>query len=593
MAHLSENVQRLTRQQSWITSLEDLDIQPWTEPAVFLYHLPWGRTQEDAEASQDTVEAWAAKMAQLPEGATVCILTTPVDAAALLPLLQSILKFQLWVAVKTVSNAFPMKAAQLPQRHAALLVLTRYRSALKHNKTRIAYSYCPACGKTTKDYGGKKHTYHEYGTLASDVWRDIEIDPAHTAAVLEERLCDLFGHAPYQHLHVVDLRNCSELMPQECHVTQENKLPLVWESYEPTTDAQLINRDCLDALKEIADDSIDFCFTDPPYNLQKTYDQWDDALETVEYFQWCDQWLSELHRVLKPGRTLAVLNIPQWAVRHYQYLHTSMRFQNWIAWDGLSFPVRLIMPAHYGILCVSKGNPRPLPGLTGKELSSHDQEALHVLEEGYCLRSSCVQRRRQQGRQDRAAVTDLWTDVHRLKHNSRRVDHPCQLPPLLMQRLYALFTQPSEMVLDCFNGAGTSTLVAQQMQRQFIGIELSSCYHQLALERHRQLICGENPFGKNTDDTPKAKNSRVRRMTKQRYEVSKKQLQLEVRRIAQELGRIPNRDEVAAKTAYPMQYFDDYFASWGEVCAAARTTGMSELPPEAHRMKDEPQLTLL
>ena len=65
-------------------------------------------------------------------------------------------------------------------------------------------------------------------------------------------------------------------------------------------------------------------------------------------------------------------------------------------------------------------------------------------------------------------------------------------------------------------------------------------------------------------------------MLKQKYAVPKKTLQLEVRRVAQELHRLPNRDELARFGKYPIKYYDKYFASWGEVCAAARTTGMTE-----------------
>ncbi len=106
-------------------------------------------------------------------------------------------------------------------------------------------------------------------------------------------------------------------------------------------------------------------------------------------------------------------------------------------------------------------------------------------------------------------------------------------------------------------------------------------YHQLALQRHQELSMGIDPFRKR-DETPKAKNSPMDRLPKQRYAVTKKTLQLEVKRIAQQLGRLPTRLEVAQMSRYPIEYYDRYFISWGEVCAAARTTGMSELPPPNH-----------
>ena len=192
---------------------------------------------------------------------------------------------------------------------------------------------------------------------------------------------------------------------------------------------------------------------------------------------------------------------------------------------------------------------------------------------------------------DRKPITDLWWDIHRLKHNSRRVDHPCQLPPALMYRLIALFTYPGEVILDPFNGAGTTSLCAETMGRRYVGIELSEKYHELALSRHQLLKNGVDPFAK-VSSVPKAKNSRVKRIGGIRYEVSKKTLQLDVKRIAAELQRMPTRDDLVKLSVYPIRMFDEYFISWGEVCAAARTTGMTETRKAAKRPKRPDQKLL-
>jgi hypothetical protein len=71
-------------------------------------------------------------------------------------------------------------------------------------------------------------------------------------------------------------------------------------------------------------------------------------------------------------------------------------------------------------------------------------------------------------------------------------------------------------------------------------------------------------------------------MPKRKYEVPKKKLQLEVKRVASELGHLPNREELARHGKYPIRYYEEYFVSWGEVCAAARTTGMTEERPADH-----------
>jgi|SRR5947209_6384087 len=586
MAHWSEASNKLEIVSSKVKELSQIKALEKTPQEVYFFWLPFLRKTIDALNSNDSFISLAEYCNQLDNEATVCFLTTPQDAALLLPHIEKRLKFHLWVAVKTTPESYPSEAGELPNRHAALLVLTKYRGSLRHTKTRVQYSYCPACGKTTKDYGGKKHTYHEYGTMLSDVWRDFECNPSENIDVIANRISDLFGLQPYKRLRIIDMRECRELLPVN-EIKGSTIGQDVIEQETVSLDSRLINDDCLIALKSIPNSSIDFCFADPPYNLKKKYDKWDDAIESAEYFLWCDQWLSELYRVLKPGRTLAVLNIPLWAVRHFQHLNSLMNFQAWIAWDGLSFPVRMIMPAHYAVICFSKGQPRPLPGLTGNP----EGDYLNPLKEFYCLRADCISQRRRVKHSDRSTINDLWHDIHRLKHNSRRVDHPCQLPPALMRRLFSLFTKPSEIILDCFNGAGTSTLVAQQMNRRYIGIELSSQYHEIALQRYEQLIQGINPFAK-MDTVPKVKNSPVQRLPKQKYRVSKKVLQLEVKRIANEIGHLPSKDDVRLLSKFPIEYFEQYFVSWGEVCAAARTTGMSENPKTTEDSHSNEQLIL-
>ena len=144
-----------------------------------------------------------------------------------------------------------------------------------------------------------------------------------------------------------------------------------------------------------------------------------------------------------------------------------------------------------------------------------------------------------------------------------------------MYRLISLYTKPEETVLDCFNGAGTTTLTAHQLNRKYIGIEKEETYHELTQSRHEEIKQGLDPFRK-VERLLTAKNSPVPRMPKQKYVVPKKTLQLEVRRVAQKLHRLPTRDELARHGKYPIDYYDRYFVSWGEVCAAARTTGMTE-----------------
>lgn len=542
--------------------------QPTSENVEFII-LPYYKTLEDIPQKDDLFAEINQFITKTDRNATIAILTSPIFASDFCTQLNQNIHLKLWI---TVSLENPIQHQDyLAEQHAALLILTRYKESLKHTKTRIAYTYCPCCDKTTKDYGGKKHLYHEFGTLMSDVWKDITVNFEAYPTELESRIADLFGLPEYKFLNIYDLRefyNSTNLPRTYFDFSQEENFY--------SDESILLKGDCIEQLKTIPDNSIDFCFADPPYNLKKKYESWDDGIDIQEYFDWCDIWLSELARVLKPGRTLAVLNIPQWCIRHFKHLNTILDYQDWIVWEGLSMPVRMIMPAHYSILCFSKGKPISLPAIERKSHTPLEQRAIETLSEKFCIRPNCMTKRKRLRIKDSEFVSNVWYDVHRLKHNSRRVDHPCQLPPMFMYRLISLFTNEGEFVLDPFNGAGTTTLTAQQLNRKFVGIELSEYYDNITRLRHSELSNRIDPFRKINDDKPKAKNSRVERLIKQKYEVSKKVLQLEIKNISKQLGHIPTKDEVKQLSKFPLEYFENYFISWGEVTAAARTTGMTE-----------------
>jgi len=569
MAHLSDTKIKLQR----IDAGDTLQ-QSFSENDVWFIKLPFYETEYVIPQKTDIINNLNNFIKNSNQNATIAILSSPVFAGHFLSDLTPHGHLKLWIGIK-LKNPIELNTG-LNQHHAALIIITRYSKTLQHVKTKIGYTFCPVCEKTTKDYGGKKHLYSDYGTLMSDVWRDIELDYNNSTEPIINRLQDLFGIKPYKSLKCIDLT--LKYVPLKESILQQEKITHTLNTfiYDGSSESRIIHGDCLEVLREIPSDSVDFCFADPPYNVNKKYESWDDAIDIREYFNWCDKWIYELARIIKPGKTVAILNIPQWAVRHFKYIKDILMFQDWILWEGLSLPVRMIMPAHYSIICFSKGIPRQLPGMEGNFHTKLESKSLESLKEFFCNRSSCITQRKKKGILDKTTISNLWWDIHRLKHNSKRVDHPTQLPPAIMHRLIALFTNEGELVLDPFNGSGTTTLCAAQLNRQYFGIELSDKYYNLSLSRHNELNAGIDPFRKQ-DVTPIAKNSYVKRLQKQKYAVDKKTLQLEVKQISIKLHRIPDRDDVIAHSIYPIEYFDNYFINWAEVTAAARTTGMENV----------------
>lgn len=239
---------------------------------------------------------------------------------------------------------------------------------------------------------------------------------------------------------------------------------------------QVILGDCLEKLAEIPDNSIDVCFADPPFNLDKKYATYDDQKSLDDYLTWCEKWLIELVRVTKPTGSILVHNIPKWLTYYAAILNKHAHFRHWIAWDAMSTPLgKTLLPAHYGILFYSK---------QAKGTKFYEIRAPHKT-----CRECGAYLKDYGGKKDQMhpfgyLVSDVWTDIHRIRHAKRRDgEHPCQLPIPLLERLILMTTDVGDVALDPFLGTGTTAIAAKNLQRHFIGIEIDPMYEKIANDK--------------------------------------------------------------------------------------------------------------
>lgn len=240
------------------------------------------------------------------------------------------------------------------------------------------------------------------------------------------------------------------------------------EKYKNT----LTQGDCLELFKNIPDNSIDMTFADPPFNLKKKYNSYKDSLEFKEYLDWCEKWISEMVRVTKPTGSILVHNIPKWLTYFAAILNKKAYFKHWISWDAPTAPMgKTLQPSHYGILFYAKNQ---------KELKFYEVRYPHKRERktGYLLKD--YGGKKALLHPFGPLVSDVWTDIHRIKHNNRRDPHPCQLPIHLLERLILMTTDEDDIVLDPFMGTGTTAIAAKHLGRNFIGFEIDQKYAEIA-----------------------------------------------------------------------------------------------------------------
>jgi site-specific DNA-methyltransferase (adenine-specific) len=240
------------------------------------------------------------------------------------------------------------------------------------------------------------------------------------------------------------------------------------EKYSQLPINEILCGDAIKIMKKIPDNSIDMTFADPPFNLNKKYGNYKDKRAEEEYIRWCEQWLTEMVRITKPTGSILVHNIPKWLICCANHLNKIAVFKHWIAWDSMSIPLgKTLLPAHYGILFYTKNQ----KGFKFNELRSPHKKCRHcdTMIKDYGGKKGQINPLG-------TLLSDVWSDIHRIRHKNRRDEHPCQLPEPLLERLILMTTDEKDIILDPFMGAGTTALTAKRLGRNFIGIDIDPKY---------------------------------------------------------------------------------------------------------------------
>ena len=488
--------------------------------------------------------------------------------------LDQYLRFKYWIAIESTVQ---QRKIGLPSVHSAVLLFTNGDGRFNVKRTRLPHQYCNFCKRTLKDWGGKAHLMNPEGYVISDVWTGLPVADNYSQLsrpVLDSilRMLDfepsnrtttkLFQQTEDYRIY----RGAKGIIGPKEGIQRDNIVADVSVQYSlpgiltpskvyDETIYNISNKmfdvvhcgDAVEILKRYPDNSVDLVFADPPYNLDKKYSSYDDERENKRYIEWCNAWLSEYVRILKSTGSLYVLNLPRWTMYHAQFLNQHLYFQNWIVWEALSEPRGKLMPAHYGLLFYTK---HP------KNFVFNYDEVDQLDARHYCLRSSCIRKRKAMGIDDKEPLTDFWWNIHRIKHRRDRDYHPCQLPEALLDRIIRLSTNPGDIVLDALSGTGTTPGTAFKLGRRYVAIDIDENYVRITKEKLAEL----------------KQNGFVRResIKKPQQVYTKKELQLELRKLASHLGRLPTPEDVSKMSKYDVQLFFELFPSWNKALKAAR-----------------------
>jgi site-specific DNA-methyltransferase (adenine-specific) len=239
---------------------------------------------------------------------------------------------------------------------------------------------------------------------------------------------------------------------------------------------RIICGDAAEILADIPSVSVDLVITSPPYNFGHAYahDPHDDTHEWNEYFATLNRVWTECFRVLRPGGRMAVNVQPLFS----DYVPTHHIISNQLAGLGLLWKSEFLWEknnynAKYTAWGSWKSPSMPYIKYTWEFVEVFDKET-----------------HKKAGRREDIDITadefkewviGRWTIPP--EHHMKEFDHPAMFPEELPRRLMKLFSYKNDIVLDPFNGAGTTTLVAAKQGRRFIGIDISRQYCDTAIRR--------------------------------------------------------------------------------------------------------------
>lgn len=242
---------------------------------------------------------------------------------------------------------------------------------------------------------------------------------------------------------------------------------------------ELYHADCLNLLKTLSGESVDLVFADPPFNLGKSYGEAiSDNRREDEYIDWCKAWIEECVRVLRPGGSLFLWNLPRWNLRLGDFLSHRLTFRHWIATDiKYSLPIQgRLYPSHYSLLYYSKGKPKTFkPDRLPMEICP---SCLADLKDygGYKDKMNAKG----------VNMADVWIDIPPVRHAKyKKRSWANELSVKLMDRVIEMASQEGDVVFDPFGGSGTTFAVAEMKGRRWIGCELGPISH--IVERLKDL----------------------------------------------------------------------------------------------------------
>ena len=270
---------------------------------------------------------------------------------------------------------------------------------------------------------------------------------------------------------------------KECFVSetiQQKEIMLASPISESKTnvDWKVLEGDCLKYLNEGSITNVHLTFLDPPYRQGKDYRFFDDNQPAWKYWSWLEEILHKVYEATVEGGAIYFMQREKNAERVLRVLRkTGWKFQSLIVWKKKTsaVPCNAKFSKQYQIIAYATKGDRP-------RIFNKLRIDLPPLPEHKYERENGVY------------LTDVWDDIRELTSGYFAGDeairdgegnriHVQQSPVALLLRIILSSTLPEDTVFDPLAGTGTALVVAYQLGRNSIGIEIDPNYVEIIKKR--------------------------------------------------------------------------------------------------------------
>ena len=249
-----------------------------------------------------------------------------------------------------------------------------------------------------------------------------------------------------------------------------NKLKYYYED----NNFKLIQGDSLSILKKIEPKSIDMIFADPPYflsgdgitcNAGKMVSvkkgNWDEKIDIDRKHKFNRKWIRLCKEVLKDNGTLWISG----TMHNIYSIGMALEQEGFKIINNITWK-KLIPPPNISCRAFTHSTETVIWAKKDMKKSKHkfNYDVMKELNNGKQMK-------------------DVWETSLTKPSEKKYGKHPTQKPIELLERIILASTDENDLILDPFSGSGTTGIVANKLNRKYIGIEKEIEYLELTIRR--------------------------------------------------------------------------------------------------------------